>query len=90
MSIYDEKPWLARYAAGQPADIEAEFDTALDMFAAAVARNPDGDIIRYFDGRITPARAGRADRRVRGRLARRRVRARRPGGHLPAERARSS
>ena len=23
------------------------------MFAAAVARNPDGDIIRYFDGRIT-------------------------------------
>ena len=23
------------------------------MFAAAVARDPDGDIIRYFDGRIT-------------------------------------
>jgi long-chain acyl-CoA synthetase len=53
MSIYDEKPWLARYAPGQPAEIEVEFDSALDMFAAAVARNPDGDIIRYFDGRIT-------------------------------------
>jgi long-chain acyl-CoA synthetase len=53
MSVYDEKPWLARYAPGQPAEIEVEFDSALDMFAASVARNPDGDIIRYFDGRVT-------------------------------------
>jgi long-chain acyl-CoA synthetase len=53
MTVYDEKPWLARYAPGQPAEIEIEFDSALDMFAAAVARDPDGDIIRYFDGRIT-------------------------------------
>jgi long-chain acyl-CoA synthetase len=53
VSIYDEKPWLARYAAGQPAEITVEFDSALDMFRAAVARDPDGDIIRYFDGRIT-------------------------------------
>ena len=53
MTVYDEKPWLARYAPGQPAEIEIEFDSALDMFAAAVARNPDNDIIRYFDGRIT-------------------------------------
>ncbi|HEV7471666.1 MAG: long-chain acyl-CoA synthetase [Pseudonocardiales bacterium] len=53
MSIYDEKPWLARYAPGQPPEIGVEFDNALDMFRATVARNPDGDIIRYFDGRIT-------------------------------------
>ena len=53
MSVYDDKPWLARYAPGQPADIEVEYDSALAMFQAAVARNPDGDIIRYFDGRIT-------------------------------------
>lgn len=53
MSIYDERPWLGRYAAGQPAQIEIEHDSALAMFAAAVARDPDGDAIRYFDGRIS-------------------------------------
>ncbi len=53
MGVYGEKPWLARYAAGQPSTITVEFDSALDMFRAAVARDPDGEIIRYFDGRIT-------------------------------------
>jgi long-chain acyl-CoA synthetase len=53
MSIYDERPWLARYGAGQPADIEPEYANALEMFAAAVSRAPDADVIRYFDGRIS-------------------------------------
>ena len=53
MSVYDERPWLARYAPGQPADIDVEYDTAPAMFAATVARNPGGDAIRYFDGRIS-------------------------------------
>jgi long-chain acyl-CoA synthetase len=52
-TIYGSKPWLARYAPGQPSSITVEFDSALDMFRAAVERNPDGTIIRYFDGRIT-------------------------------------
>ncbi|MBA3907507.1 MAG: AMP-binding protein [Pseudonocardiales bacterium] len=51
--VYAEKPWLARYAPGQPSGITVEFDNALDMVEAAVARDPDGEIIRYFDGRIT-------------------------------------
>jgi long-chain acyl-CoA synthetase len=53
MSSYDERPWLARYDAGQPHDITPEFTDALAMFRAGVERNPDGDAIRYFDGRIT-------------------------------------
>ena len=53
MSIYDDKPWLARYDPGQPAEITVEYDNAVAMFAATVARHPDGDAIRYFDGRIT-------------------------------------
>jgi long-chain acyl-CoA synthetase len=53
MSVYDEKPWLSLYAEGQPAELAPEFGDALAMFMAAVARNPDGDAIRYFDGRIT-------------------------------------
>jgi len=52
-AIYGSKPWLARYAAGQPATITVEFGSALDMFRAAVARDPGGEILRYFDGRIT-------------------------------------
>ncbi|MFC5992655.1 class I adenylate-forming enzyme family protein [Pseudonocardia hispaniensis] len=53
MTIYDDKPWLGIYDKGQPDEITPEFTDALAMFAAAVARNPDGDAIRYFDGRIT-------------------------------------
>src|SRR5690349_1325852 len=53
MSVYDEKPWLSLYDQGQPAEIDLEFTDALSMFRASVSRNPDGDIIRYFGGRIT-------------------------------------
>jgi long-chain acyl-CoA synthetase len=53
MSIYDERPWLARYDAGQPGDIEVEFASALAMFDATVRRDPDAPIIRYFDGVLT-------------------------------------
>jgi long-chain acyl-CoA synthetase len=52
MSIYDEKPWLAAYPAGRPRDITAEFGDALSLFTATVARVPDADAIRYFDGRL--------------------------------------
>jgi long-chain acyl-CoA synthetase len=53
MGVYDERPWLHLYGEGQPHDITPEFPDALTMFGASVARNPDGDAIRYFDGRIT-------------------------------------
>ncbi|MCU1670860.1 MAG: fadD [Blastococcus sp.] len=51
MSAYDDRPWLALYG-DQPADYAIEFDNALDMFRAGVARDPDGDALRYFDGSI--------------------------------------
>ncbi|NMH96597.1 class I adenylate-forming enzyme family protein [Pseudonocardia acidicola] len=53
MSVYDDKAWLDRYAPGQPAEITVEFDNAVEMFRASVARSPEADAIRYFDGRIT-------------------------------------
>ena len=53
MSIYDDKPWLARYAPGQPADITVEYDNAVAMFRATRERTAGGDAIRYFAGRIT-------------------------------------
>jgi long-chain acyl-CoA synthetase len=53
MSIYDQRPWLARYDQGQPHDIEVEFGSVLDMFGACVRRDPGAPIIRYFDGALT-------------------------------------
>ena len=53
MSIYDEKPWLALYDQGQPAELSLDYSDALTMFRASVQRNPDGDFIRYFGAGIT-------------------------------------
>ncbi|TVT45731.1 long-chain fatty acid--CoA ligase [Amycolatopsis rhizosphaerae] len=55
MSDYDDKPWLARYPEGQPAEITPEFTDALALFRASAERSPGNDAIRYFDGRITYA-----------------------------------
>src|SRR4051794_20372409 len=55
MSIYDEKPWLARYDEGVPATIEREHESALEMFRAGVAHKPDGVALQYFDTAITYA-----------------------------------
>ncbi|MCV2488835.1 AMP-binding protein [Geodermatophilus sp. YIM 151500] len=52
-SPYDSRPWLASYGEGTPSGLTPEFRDALAMFRASVARDPDGDAIRYFDGRIT-------------------------------------
>jgi long-chain acyl-CoA synthetase len=53
MSVYDDKVWLSRYDSGQPEVITPEYDSALAMFTATVARSGDADAIRYFDGRIS-------------------------------------
>ena len=53
VSVYDERPWLARYPAGQPAHLTPQFDSALAMFRATVARDPDAALIHYFDATIT-------------------------------------
>lgn len=53
VSSYDDKVWLDRYPDPGKASLNIEFDTALDMFARTVARDPDGDAIRYYDGRIS-------------------------------------
>ena len=55
-SIYDERPWLARYAEGLPADIEPDHPSALAMFAATARRVPDGVAVHYRDEAVTFAR----------------------------------
>lgn len=53
MSAAAERPWLALYSAGRPADITPDHHTMLDLFRAAVRRAPDTEAIRYFDGVLT-------------------------------------
>jgi long-chain acyl-CoA synthetase len=53
MSVYDERPWLARYPRGLPHEIEPEHETMLDAFAATVRRLPARPAILYFDRAIS-------------------------------------
>ena len=52
-SAYRDKPWLARYRAGQPDSITPEYGTMLEVFTASLARDPAAVAIRYFDGALT-------------------------------------
>jgi long-chain acyl-CoA synthetase len=52
-SVYDKRPWLARYGPGQPAEIQPEHPSALAMFAATVRRAPDAPAIHYRDATLT-------------------------------------
>ncbi|MGW0712698.1 AMP-binding protein [Streptomyces sp. NPDC002643] len=54
MSVYDQRPWLARYG-DQPDELPLEHTNALEMFRAGLAADPDGVAIRYFDGVVTRA-----------------------------------
>ena len=53
MTTYDDRPWLARYTPDQSPDVAVEFDDALAMVRATVARRPDDPAVRYFDGTLT-------------------------------------
>ena len=52
-AVYDDRPWLARYAEGQPADIEPAHASALAMFEATVRRCPDAVAVHYLDAALT-------------------------------------
>jgi long-chain acyl-CoA synthetase len=55
VSVYDERPWLARYAEGRPSDIEREYPSMLAAWLASVRRAPQRVAVRYFDGALTVA-----------------------------------
>ena len=52
MSVYDQKPWLARYSPGVPTTVQPEFPDALSMFRHALARDPARTLIHYFDSSL--------------------------------------
>ncbi len=66
---YADRPWLARYRPGMPADIETEYPSALAVFDAAVAQSPDDDFLQYFGTSQTFADVDRASRALAAALA---------------------
>jgi len=50
-----DRPWLSSYRKGTPSDITPEFNNGLEMFQAAVKRNPNLAAIKYFDATISVA-----------------------------------
>jgi long-chain acyl-CoA synthetase len=59
MSTYDERPWLALYDEGTPADIEVEHASALEMFQATAEAHPDQPLVHYFHATLTVAEIDR-------------------------------
>src|SRR5919199_802150 len=53
MDTRTERPWVALYDDGLPAEIEPEHESALAMFERAVERAADRTAIRYFDAELT-------------------------------------
>jgi long-chain acyl-CoA synthetase len=53
MNGYQERPWLARYDQGLPADLRPEYTSALEMFTATAGAHSATDAIRHYDERIS-------------------------------------
>ena len=53
MSVYESKPWLARYADHVPVELPLPEKSMADLFEESVERVPDHDAIRYFDESIS-------------------------------------
>lgn len=51
--MYGDRPWLARYRSDYPQDLTVEYPNALAMVEASLERDPDCEIVRYFDGSLT-------------------------------------
>src|SRR4051795_2889412 len=69
MSRYDDRPWLALYDEGPPADLEAPFSDCLSMFDAAVRDHPDQPLVHYFGTTLTVAEVDRQSAALAAALA---------------------
>src|SRR3954468_11054452 len=59
MSLYVDRPWLALYDDGVPADLETPFPDCVSMFDAAVLEHPDEPLVHYFGTTLTVAEVDR-------------------------------
>jgi long-chain acyl-CoA synthetase len=59
MSHYDDRPWLALYDEGVPADLEAPFPDCVSMFDSALRNHPEKPLVHYFGTTLTVAEIDR-------------------------------
>lgn len=52
-SVYEEKPWLERYAEYVPKELPMPQKSMVDLFEESAKRAPNVDAIRYFDETIS-------------------------------------
>ncbi len=52
-SVYENKPWLSRYAEYVPHELPLPERSMSDLFGESASRVPDRDAIRYFDATIS-------------------------------------
>ncbi|MBK4999694.1 AMP-binding protein [Pseudomonas sp. S31] len=64
VDIYEDKPWLSRYATGLPKTISPEHDSLLTALQGAVAKSPELPLIHYFDGTMTLRQLDEASSRL--------------------------
>lgn len=54
-----DKRWLSLYDDGQPAELELEHTSALEMFRSSVQRSPNAPLVHYLDSTLTVAQVDR-------------------------------
>ncbi len=52
-SVYENKPWLSRYAEYVPHELPLPGRSMSDLFEESAGRAPDRDAIRYFDATVS-------------------------------------
>lgn len=53
MTSYDDKPWIARYDSGVPAELELEYENGLALFQDAVSKAGERPLIHYFGASLS-------------------------------------
>lgn len=70
-SLYEQKPWLALYPQGQPAEIRQQYSNMLSAFEATLQRDPQATALLYFDGSMSQQQLDQAAQRLAVALQRR-------------------
>jgi long-chain acyl-CoA synthetase len=68
-SVYESKPWLARYADHVPKELPLPEKGMADLFEESAERHPDRDAVRYFDEMVSFRELDRMADRFAARLA---------------------
>lgn len=70
MTTYEDRPWLALYDQGVPADPVLPVETGMAMFDRSLAARPDSPLLHYFDSTLSLRQVDEDSRALAAGLAR--------------------